>query len=177
MTREHLNYVERMTKCIGRWCQKGVVSLSNAVYRMAQIHVDFRVGSNGVPAVNVHARLCFFGWYTSDWKFLGHQLLDGSAVPFENGPKGTLQACTWALGEPEDEAGRPIGFGRFVLVPATSKPASFFSRTILLSQKGIMTERGMLDGRMYSLVFNKIGEVDLVLSCSNDDKTPGMSYP
>jgi hypothetical protein len=177
VTREHLNYVERMTKRIGRWCQKGVVSLSNAVYRMAQIHVDFCVGSNRVPAVNVHARLCFFGLYTSDWKFLGHQPLDGSAVPFQNGPEGTLQACTWALGEPEDEAGRSIGFSRFVMVPATSKPASFFSRTILLSQKGIMTERGMLDGRMYSLVFNKVGEVDLVLCCSNDDRTPGMSYP
>ena len=72
-----------------------------------------------------------------------------------------------------------IAFHRMVLVPETLGAFRFFSRTILLSQTGTMSSRGALNGKMFEIVLDKIGEADLVLCRSNDDddQRPGFSLP
>jgi len=177
VTQAELNYIARINQQINSWRQKGVVALTDAVYRMVQIHVDLRIGSNGLPIINLHARFCILGMFTN-WRFLGRAPIDGSQVPFANGPPDTRQIVTWAH-EPEDEGGKVIAFHRMVLVPETLGAFRFFSRTLLLSQTGTMTSRGALNGKMFEIVLDKIGEADLVLCRANDDddQRPGFSLP
>ena len=177
VTQDELNYIARINQHINSWRQKGVMALTDAVYRMVQIHVDLRIGSNGLPIINLHARFCILGMFTN-WRFLGRAPIDGSQVPFANGPPDTRQIVTWAH-EPEDEGGKVIAFHRMVLVPETLGAFRFFSRTLLLSQTGTMTSRGALNGKMFEIVLDKIGEADLVLCRANDDddQRPGFSLP
>ena len=178
VTHAELNYIARINQHIDSWRQKGVMALTNAVYRMVQVHVDLRIGSNGLPILNMHARFCIFGMSTK-WRFLGRAPIDGSQVPFANGPPDTRQMVTWVSHEPGDEGGKVIAFHRMVLVPETLGAFRFFSRTVLLSQTGTMSSRGALNGKMFEIVLDKIGEADLVLCRANDDdyQRPGFSLP
>jgi len=171
-TRELLTEVSRITNSINEWRLRGVAWLSNLVYRIAQLHFDFRVESNGVVALNVNARLCVFG-FTTGWKFFGQLAADSSPVSFANGPEGTVQACSWTPESP-DEAGKVAAFNRFVIFPGTSSKL-LFSLTHIWSQKGTLTTRGVVDGKMFSHVFKKIGDLDLIVCRENDDRAPGMS--
>ena len=156
VTQDELNYIARINQQINSWRQKGVVALTDAVYRMVQIHVDLRIGSNGLPILNMHARFCIFGMSTK-WRFLGRVPIDGSQVPFANGPADTRQIVTWAH-EPEDEGGKVIAFHRMVLVPETLGAFRFFSRTILLSQTGTMSSRGALTVKCLRLFSTRLAK-------------------
>ena len=177
VTQNELNNIAHINQHINSWRQKGIMTLSNAVYRIVQMHVELRVESDGLPILNLHARLCIFGMSTT-WKYLGRVPIDGSPVPFTNGPPNTMQMCTWAH-EPEDEGGKVIALHRMLLVPAMlSEAFRFFSNALIFSQNGTVSLRGMLKGKMYENVFKKICEVDLVLCRANDEEQRlGFSVP